>query len=257
MSGTRNFISSPEQPDLSRLLSGGDLCALCASQGTCCCRTDMDAVHLSFPLSLPEWRRMAPYAHLAGPLEPDGGKQEMPEEQLASVPPAGPASGSPVAARTSACLSVGQTSENPEEALLPPLGEHCTPPAGGDALCSSEANTEEFLQAMRSLFPREKDRLAALFPAQERHLRMRVRNDGSCVFQGRSGCRLPRAVRPWYCLLFPAWMQGNMVTLFMAQGCLFSQRAKSPMHGLKLLHTTREEVHGLFTALRKDWGLPV
>lgn len=257
MSGTRNFISSPEQPDLSRLLSGGDLCALCASQGTCCCRTNMDAVHLSFPLSLPEWRRMAPYAHLAGPMGPENGGKETPKDQPAAGWHAKPASSGQAAERTPACSSLERTSGGMGKALLPPLDEHCTPPAGGDALCSPEANTEEFLQAMRFLFPREKDRLAALFPAQGYHLRMRVRNDGSCVFQGRAGCRLPRAVRPWYCLLFPTWMQGNMVTLFMAEGCLFSQRAESPMHGLNLLHTTREEVRGLFTALRKDWGLPV
>ena len=221
MNNTRHFTTGPEAPDLAALLDGEALCALCAEEGACCCRTDPAYVHLSFPLSDAEWRRIAPYAFLAS--------EQTPEEEEAT----------------------------PSAPLPPPLPDDIRPPEDGDAVCAAEANTPEFLGAMFTLFPREKERVAGLFPENGRHLRMKVRRDGSCVFQGSAGCRLPRTLRPWYCLLFPGWIQGNAVTLFMSETCLISRRAKSPAHGLKLLHTTHEEVRRLYAFLRKDWGFPV
>ena len=231
---SRNFVSGLEMPDLAALLTGEDLCALCAEQGTCCCRTDPEDAHLSFPLSAAEWRRIAPYAFLAL-MSPDEPKD-------------------------SPCrLDGSDTPDGAGVALQPlsPFPDDRQPPEDGDATCVAEANSPEFLQAMGTLFPREKERLERLFPKNGRHLRMKVRPDGSCVFQGKAGCRLPRTLRPWYCVLFPGWVQGNAVTLFMSETCLISRRATSPAHGLKLMHTPPEEVRRLHAALRKDWGLPL
>ena len=230
MNDTRHFTSGPEKPDLAALLEGEDLCALCASQGLCCCRTDLKYAHLSFPLSLAEWARMAPHAHLASACCSEKGE---------------------------ACGEDGEEKLPSCEGLTAPLLPKDKPPEEGDAICVPEINSPDFLRAMHTLFPREKETLRTLFPETSRHLRMRLRADGSCVFQGRAGCRLPRTLRPWYCLLFPVWIQGNAVTLFMSETCLISRRAQSPVHGLKLLHTTREETRRQYACLRKDWGFSV
>lgn len=196
-------------------LTGEEVCALCAQRGTCCCATDPAFAHLSFPLSLPEWRRLVPYAGLA--------------------------------------------TRNPDEAepawAAPAQAVPDAPPQGGDAVSVAEDNCPEFMQAMASLFPRESGRLAGIFPSQGRHFRLRTRADGSCVFLGERGCRLPRNVRPWYCLLFPGWVQGSSVTLFLSESCLVAGQAKNPAHGLKIIGIARSDLLAMHAALRRDWGL--
>ncbi len=138
---------------------------------------------------------------------------------------------------------------------LPPLAASVPPPKNGDAVCLTESNGEAFLKALSALFPAEPETVRRLFPAEGTHLRLRTSANGSCVFQGRDGCRLPRSVRPWYCLLFPGWVQRNAVALFVADNCLAAARAKSPEQGLRLLGVTPEEIFALYDALRNDWGL--
>jgi Fe-S-cluster containining protein len=222
----RQFISAPALPDRATHLRGEDLCALCAGEGLSCCRTDPAAADLSFPLSEPEWRRLRPYSALASDLPPDCADEAI--QQLAE-----------------ACL--------PHEGRLPPPEKRT--PREGDATCEAEENSPGFFQALLRLFPGEKAILEQRFPPGGRHFRLRLRADGSCVFQGRAGCRLPREVRPWYCRLFPAWVQGRAATLFRSETCLISRRAASPAHGLELLNTTALETRRLYDALRGDWSL--
>ena len=222
----RHILPLPEIPGRASRLRGEELCALCAAEGLSCCRTDPDLARLSFPLSAPEWRRLRPYAVLASNLPPQGTDEG--DQRL--------------------------------EAAAPPQGEETSsrgdcPPIEGDAVCAPEDNGPEFLQALHRLFPGERARLELTFPSGRRHFRLRLRPDGSCVFQGEAGCRLPREARPWYCRLFPAWVRGRVTTLFQSGTCLIARQAFSPAQGLDLLNTTAGETRRLYDALRKDWRL--
>jgi Fe-S-cluster containining protein len=125
----------------------------------------------------------------------------------------------------------------------------------GDAVCVSENNHPDFIKAMRKLFSGSHAEIARLFPQGGSHLRLRTLSDGSCVFLGDQGCRLPRMVRPWYCLLFPAWVQGTTVTLFLQESCLVARRAEGPLHGISLMGVQANTVYSLFALLQKDWGV--
>jgi hypothetical protein len=243
---TDPFVSSDPAPDLADLLSGEDLCALCAAQGTCCCQTELAYAHLSFPLSAPEWRRLAPYASLATLASLEAQTMELLPNNAQGNSQKN--ENTPENARS--------TEITLQESLLAPLPADTPPPDQENALCSIVENTPDFLEAIQALFPHETAVINQLFPLQGKHLRMRLRDDGSCVFQGSGGCRLPRAARPWYCLLFPGWIRKNALTLFMAKTCLISRRAKSPEQGLKLLRATAGGIREMYAALRADWGMP-
>lgn len=187
-------INPPENADSA----GEALCLACAQAGTCCCKTEPELTHLSFPLSGPEWRRLLPYAALAATA---------------------------------------------------------VPARNGDAVRAAESNTPDFIASMRALFPREKKCIEALFPQGGKHYSLRTGADGSCVFLGKSGCRLPRLARPWYCLLFPVWVVEDALTLFNSASCLIFQKARSPVHGAALLKQEPSRIRELHRALRRDWGL--
>ncbi|MDR2488047.1 MAG: hypothetical protein LBD42_00845 [Desulfovibrio sp.] len=216
-----NFIPAPA---LDAPAQGDALCRLCAEDKGGCCRTDPQRTYLSFPLSLPEWRRLVPYRHLATVSPPADTESFAREEERIS----------------------------PESA---PLQDMAAPPPGGDALCAEEENRPDFISSMCALFTGQKKRIMTLFPVNGRHLSLRTRSDGSCAFLGSSGCRLPRSARPWYCLLFPAWLIGGSLTLFSSTDCLIFQKAYGPAHGIALLRSTSATVRMQHSALRKDWGL--
>ncbi len=250
MSVPYNFVSPPECP----LPRGEDLCRLCAQGGGCCCGTDPAVAHLCFPLSPPEWRRLLPYAHLATQTPFSRKKAFAAEEKrlrfdLAPHPETAEFSTREEPGQNSAD---GRKSANADPSSNPSF---LTPPAGGDAVCVEEDNSPGFTAAMRRLFPGGGKRVGELFPEGGRHLRLRTRADGSCVFWGSEGCRLPRRARPWYCLLFPGWVQGTSVTLFTSEGCLISGRAAGPAHGLALMNVGAEDIRALHARLCRDWGL--
>ena len=216
-----HFISPPDPDEPAR---GENLCRLCALKGGGCCCTDPALTHLSFPLSLPEWRRIAPYSRLATSAVPaDAG-----------------------------AFALEETGLDPDP-LEPEL--FAAPPPGGDRVCALEDNRSDFIVSMHRLFPGQKNRVDILFPAGGRHLTLRTRVDGSCAFLGSYGCRLPRGVRPWYCLVFPAWVIKGSLTLFSSADCLVFQKAQGPAHAIALLQSTARTVREHHARLCKDWGL--
>ena len=252
-------ITPPELP----VPTGESLCLLCARSGETCCKTDPDLTFLSFPLSEPEWRRLAPFAALATLSVPDDGAAFLEDERQAEKAAealhdlaerkSGTVRGTESGNRAVfSCEATNETSATSDTALPPALEEL---PDGGDRIRSSEPNHPDFITSMHALFPGQKARIARLFPAGGRHFSLRTRRDGSCAFLGGSGCRLPRAVRPWYCLLFPAWMIEDTLTLFMATDCLISQKARGPAHGVELLDERPAHIRALHARLLHDWGM--
>lgn len=225
MTATEQFITRPQGPSPT----GEALCRLCSEESGGCCRTDPALSHLSFPLSLPEWRRLAPYSALAALPAPKDGEAVAPEEEAA----------------VRAALAAAQG----------PGPETAGPGPDGDALCAPEPNAPDFLASMHALFPGKKRRIDELFPVGGRHFALRLRPDGACVFLGREGCRLPRPARPWYCLIFPAWLMDGGLTLFLSDACLIAQKARGPAHGLGLLEENPAHIRELHARLRTDWGL--
>ncbi|MDL2316708.1 hypothetical protein LJC59_06470 [Desulfovibrio sp. OttesenSCG-928-A18] len=212
---------------------GERLCRLCSEAGPGCCRTDPALTHLCFPLSAPEWRRILPYAALATEA-PEAQRDLFLREEAALAafkePPCAPGA-----------------EQDPAEKLLPP--------AQGDAVCAPEDNTPDFIDSMRALFPGKKSRIEELFPLGQRHHALRTRRDGSCAFLSTSGCRLPRRVRPWYCLIFPAWILRGSLALFLPPDCFIGQRAGDPVQGLALMESSAQQIKEYFSALCRDWGL--
>ena len=216
-----HFITSPDPDGPAK---GEALCLLCAQKYGGCCRTEPELTHLCFPLSAPEWRRIAPYARLATLAAPADRKAFAWEEARVSTTPL-------------------------------PVDDAAMPPPGGDRVCAEEDNRPDFISSMHALFAGQKRRVNELFPENGRHRALRTRADGSCVFLGSCGCRLPRDVRPWYCLLFPAWIKGSSLTLFSSPDCLIAQKARGPAHGIALLQSSPEVAREQYARLRKDWGL--
>lgn len=243
MTQTEHFTSPLEAPPLT----GESLCLACAQAGTCCCRTSPDLTYLSFPLSASEWRRLLPYASLATAAVPAQGRvfdaQDREAEKNARLLARDPA------------FQAGRRNERStaENSAFPSGGEESGSAWGGDAVCAAEPNKPDFIASMHVLFPRQKKRVAALFPLQGRHYSLRTRADGSCVFLGKNGCRLPRPSRPWYCLLFPAWMIEDSLTLFTSEHCLICQKARSPAHGAALLRQRPSRIREFHHALCRDW----
>ena len=130
-----------------------------------------------------------------------------------------------------------------------------------NAVCVAEPNTKEFVGAMKALFPQEHQQVTDLFPlkttsgATATHHRIKTRSDGSCVFLTPQGCCLPRQARPWYCLLFPAWVQKNTLNFFMSEVCLAAKQAHSPAEGAALVGMKPADAFALFKLLLHDWGM--
>ncbi len=121
----------------------------------------------------------------------------------------------------------------------------------------SAPNSPEFLAAMGVLLPRHKRDIAALFPEGGTYCKLRLDPAGHCVFRGENGCRLPHEVRPWYCRLFPLWMQGGSVVLMHPEGCRLRDVAGTPLEAMRLLGLRAPEVSLLFEALLRDWSLKI
>ena len=119
-----------------------------------------------------------------------------------------------------------------------------------------EANSGAFRASLYRLFPRERAILDTLFPDAGRHLRLSCDAAGRCVFLRADGCRLPRAVRPYYCRLFPFWVAGGRVTAFAAAECLVHRQGRTVAGMLALLDGTEARVRDLHGRLRLAWGLP-
>ncbi|MDL2280202.1 hypothetical protein LJC15_06065 [Desulfovibrio sp. OttesenSCG-928-G11] len=238
MSPATHFIAPPAQAELT----GPALCALCAEQGGCCCATDPAMGHLSFPLSGAEWARLTPWRALATEsADFDDQALALAEERAGAL----------AATLDSDALDPA----NLDAADLDAAGPAPSAPEAGDDCCQPWPNSQEFITSMKALFPREKNRIEQLFPPGKKHLSLRLRADGACVFLGGDGCRLPRPARPWYCRLFPAWMTGLGPSLFTAKGCLIAERAQNPAHGIRLMAADPDELRAIFARLRRDWGL--
>ncbi len=240
MASPRHFVTDP---DRQALPTGENLCLLCAKQNITCCRTEPYLAPLCFPLSAPEWRRLLPYKDLAVLAVPADGETFAQAEAMADAKAALLAKERPEA---------GDLEAMPEQETPGPLAD---PPEQGDEICARELNVPEFINSMREMFPREKKRLTALFPSKGKHFTLRLRSDGSCVFLGKGGCRLPRGIRPWYCRIFPAWVVGESLTLFLLQDCLISHRAKGPAEGVRMLGASPRHIRMLHARLCEDWGL--
>ena len=116
------------------------------------------------------------------------------------------------------------------------------------------ANTPEFVDTLKRLFPSDWKRIDAQFPAHKTHRVLRSNEKGYCVFLTETGCALPRAARPWFCRLFPFWVRGDEFTMFTAQGCLVCRETDTVEDSLELLGMTKPEVRELFASLREAWG---
>ena len=158
-------------------------------------------------------------------------------------------------------------SEPEIDRLIPYAGFARTGPGqarvgGREAVCVQEPNTPDFIATMQALFPEDKARVQRLFPQGGHHYRLPLlpassemaKNLMACAFLGPAGCCLPRQARPCYCLLYPGWVQGKLVTLFQAKECLAAHDATSPAQGLARIGLSQRMVRELFAKLKHDWG---
>ena len=118
-----------------------------------------------------------------------------------------------------------------------------------------EENSDVFVMAMKRLFPGHKERVALLFPVPGGRYRLGTTPDGACVFLGAEGCLLPRTVRPWYCLLFPVWIQNGRFDCFTGEQCVVSQESRGLADVLRAVDLTADEAREMSASLYRDWGV--
>jgi Fe-S-cluster containining protein len=99
--------------------------------------------------------------------------------------------------------------------------------------------------------------LAAIHPVflktlpEGRRLRLKVEPDGSCVFLGPKGCRLPMDARPLYCRLYPFWFtEDGRLMVLISKNCLAQKDARSWQEVLARLGETQDHLRQLFTRLK-------
>jgi Fe-S-cluster containining protein len=121
-----------------------------------------------------------------------------------------------------------------------------------------ESNTPPFVNNLKRLFPGEDALIDKLFPVHEHkfHLRLATRPDGACIFLRPQGCALPREARPYYCRLFPFWVQGSRLTMFTPPRCLAVRENRTLRRTLAALDMTQARARELHGRLRLAWGLP-
>ena len=138
-------------------------------------------------------------------------------------------------------------------ALPPERLRQC--PGGRESLFKQHPNTPSFVDSLNALFPRQKARVAELYPAGGSHLRMNLTAEGNCALLAPDGCVLPQEARPWFCRVYPFWVMGRQLACFAPEDCLAVRENKTPGLLLRAFGTNKENVLQLYNNLRDDWGL--
>ncbi len=125
----------------------------------------------------------------------------------------------------------------------------------GVPAAETEENTKEFHALMHVLFPGRIKDVLRIFPPGETHLRLPLSEDGTCLFLQKDGCSLPREARPWYCQLFPLWVQDGFFDRFLPDACLFKHEAKRQEDVFHAMNMSREEARTMYFSLCRDWGM--
>lgn len=126
---------------------------------------------------------------------------------------------------------------------------------GNQGYSSTETNSSDFIETMRTLFPKNGKMLAERFPAGKKHKRLTLVEDGKCVFLGDSGCLLPAKARPWFCLVFPFWMVNGQLQCFLDDDCLAVRENRNLAALTQAFGLSRDEIVARYQGLCRDWGL--
>jgi len=121
---------------------------------------------------------------------------------------------------------------------------------------AAQENTAGFVDNLCRLFPGEDAALKALFPLGGAHHRLAITAKGACRLLGGAGCVLPRAARPFYCLLYPFWIRGGLVMYFEYERCQALQEGRGAGSLMRRLGVTETDIRQLHRGLRKAWNLP-
>ncbi|THB70764.1 MAG: zinc/iron-chelating domain-containing protein [Desulfovibrio sp.] len=128
--------------------------------------------------------------------------------------------------------------------------------AGEKGSFVQEANSSNFVDNIKRLFPRERELVDKLFPWHKFHLRLATDKQGGCVFLNSEGCTLPREARPYYCRVFPFWVTGNRINVFTPATCLAVKAGKNLRGIRQAMGISEAEIRDLHGRLRMAWGLP-
>lgn len=114
-------------------------------------------------------------------------------------------------------------------------------------------NTPAFVRQMTALLPGYD--VKDIFAPDGRHWRLTTTADGDCIFLGRAGCSLERAVRPAYCRLFPLWVYRGRLTWFTSETCLAHRECAGLAGMLTAMNAEAGEVRLLFDLMCAELGL--
>jgi hypothetical protein len=120
---------------------------------------------------------------------------------------------------------------------------------------AAQENTAAFVENLCRLFPGEEAALRALFPLGDAHERLAITPAGTCGLLGESGCGLPRAARPLYCLLYPFWIRGGLLMYFEFERCLALLEGCGAGSLMRRLGMVEAGIRTLHNDLRMAWGL--
>lgn len=117
-------------------------------------------------------------------------------------------------------------------------------------------NSSAFISYMERLFPKEKELVRELFPERKEHFRLATDPEGRCKLLGLEGCLLPVESRPYYCRIFPFWVNGGRLSVFAVESCVAFKEARALAGLLSSLGVSQAKVRELYGRLRLAWGLP-
>jgi Fe-S-cluster containining protein len=116
-------------------------------------------------------------------------------------------------------------------------------------------NSPQFISRLKYMFPKDIDRIQALYPDNGYHESLATDNQGRCFFLDSTGCLLPKETKPLYCRIFPFWVIGKKVGYFNFEICQAQKDAGTVQTVLMHFNMNSSQIHLLYDALRRFWGL--
>ncbi len=121
-----------------------------------------------------------------------------------------------------------------------------------DDIFDSRPNSTFYIQQLLNLFPDMDKAIFVKFPENRYHYELKTKND-TCVLLGEKGCRLPKAIRPHFCRIYPFWFFGEEPYIFHDSDCLALRSCDTITEVFLSLGTTPDQLKQIHSNICQDW----
>jgi len=109
-----------------------------------------------------------------------------------------------------------------------------------------EKNSINFIKKFISHLPEYRHKIKQIFPPNNFHYRLKIKDNGECVFLTDNGCLLQRHTRPFYCQIYPFWFYNQKITYFKDKYCLAQKKTEKVGQLLRLFSVSIETIEKNF-----------